>query len=137
MASQWNSAGTWEERDVTKWADEKLNAQLADLKVDTDSLKLNCTKVVKCFGEARKLIVRGKPRAGFEYKFELKFKGTADGADVSGTVHVEEVSETDIDDVELRVALKKGTAGVSALEDAFRTAMAQHLTQFYTALKEL
>ena len=39
--------------------------------------------------------------------------GTADGADVSGTVHVEEVSETDIDDVEVSEQSRvKGAATV-------------------------
>ncbi|EGD80304.1 hypothetical protein PTSG_10559 [Salpingoeca rosetta] len=112
MASQWNSAGTWEERDVSKWATEQLTKLLEPLSVDAAPVQAQVTKV-KCNGEARKLIVRGKPRVGFEYELELKFKGA------------------------VQVEVRKGSARPSQLEAPFQSALASALSTFYEDLKAL
>eukprot|EP01147_Barroeca_monosierra_P000988 gene989-4231_t len=137
MASQWNSAGTWEERDVSEWAMQTLKELVQDITVQEATHRISISKVSKCVGEARKLIVRGQPRAGFEFKLELNFKGSSNGSPVSGIVRISEVSETDVDDFEVSVDLTNGDINASSLEESFQAAIATALHTFYAQLKAL
>jgi len=87
--SAWNTAGTWEERDVTSWAKESLEGALlrASYTLDESSpapdAKATVTKVTKCDGNASFATVRGKKR--YIYEFLVTFEWKLETADQSDT----------------------------------------------------
>jgi hypothetical protein len=56
----------------------KLLQHLVGLKKEVDGQTIETTKLSKCNGESRVLIVRGKKRAGFEFSVELHWAGNYD-----------------------------------------------------------
>jgi len=62
--SPWNSAGTtWEDRDLTAWAQERLRERLSQLSVPTfTNGSLKVTAVSKVDGEATIVFTRGKKK---------------------------------------------------------------------------
>eukprot|EP00053_Salpingoeca_punica_P004234 m.48023 g.48023 ORF g.48023 m.48023 type:complete len:146 (-) comp12692_c0_seq2:199-636(-) len=121
--SVWNSAGTWEEKDMSAWMNGKLKQLLVGLQAQADNgVAVESTKVVKCEGEARVLNVRGKKRAGFEYQLEVSWKATVSGSsEKKGSILFDDVSETSIDDLEMRVTVQ-GAADAHA-DQAKRAAL--------------
>eukprot|EP01055_Gregarina_sp_Pseudo9_P003500 Gregarina_sp_Pseudo_9__3499@NODE_3664_length_589_cov_18_789091_g3352_i0_p1_GENE_NODE_3664_length_589_cov_18_789091_g3352_i0NODE_3664_length_589_cov_18_789091_g3352_i0_p1_ORF_typecomplete_len165_score30_57Aha1_N/PF09229_11/0_00062_NODE_3664_length_589_cov_18_789091_g3352_i037531 len=73
--SAWNSANTWEERDISADLSGKLGRYLVEW---FDSQSLPLTDVENDEARASICIVRGKPRMGFELAFSgtLKSGGT-------------------------------------------------------------
>lgn len=86
--SAWNKAGTWEERDVSKWAKETLEASLlsAEYTLPEGSpdagAKAAITKVDKLNGHASYATVRGKKRYIYEFSFCLHWNLTMSNGDV-------------------------------------------------------
>ena len=54
---------------------KKLQESLVGLQKEVDGFMLSTTKLSKCQGESRVLIVRGKKRPGFEFNLELNWTG--------------------------------------------------------------
>ena len=116
--SSWNTAGTWEERTHTKWAEGRIAELLVtgDAIAETDSIRVKLTSVKKLEGDATVVMVRGKPRHGFDFSltltFECVFKEKSkedgntdddDGTDesfttIKGTVKVPEASRDVLED---------------------------------------
>lgn len=70
LGSAWNKAGTWEERDVTKWAVETLERRLGACQHSWDSLRATVSKCdVK--GHASVAMVRGKKRYIYELEVQI------------------------------------------------------------------
>ena len=82
-SSVWNKAGTWEEKDVSAWAQESLDAALlaaqytlADSSPAPGAL---CTvESSKCSGHALVATVRGKKRYIYEYAINIKWTFVVD-----------------------------------------------------------
>jgi len=79
-ASTWNTAGTWEEREMSSYATERLKTlclQAAYTTYATDPSRVNIhasiTEVKKCEGEAQVILARGKKRHVFDYTITLNF----------------------------------------------------------------
>lgn len=116
--SSWNTAGTWEERTHTKWAEGRIGELLVtgDAVGETESARVKLTSVKKLEGDATVVMVRGKPRHGFDFSltltFECVFKEKSkedgntdddDGTDesfttIKGTVKVPEASRDVLED---------------------------------------
>ena len=116
--SSWNTAGTWEERTHTKWAEGRIGELLVtgDAIAETESIRVALTSVKKLEGDATVVMVRGKPRHGFDFSltltFECVFKDKKDvvtddddGTDeeesfttIKGTVKVPEASRDVLED---------------------------------------
>jgi Fe-S cluster assembly iron-binding protein IscA len=114
--SSWNTAGTWEERTHTKWAEGRIGELLVtgDAIAETDSARVLLTSVKKLEGDATVVMVRGKPRHGFDFSltltFECVFKEKKDGntddddgtdeafTTIKGTVKVPEASRDVLED---------------------------------------
>ena len=58
-----------------KWMKERLASSLVGLKTEHDGYTMETTRLSKCDGESRTLVVRGKKRAGFEFHLELHWTG--------------------------------------------------------------
>lgn len=81
--SEWNQAGTWEEKDVSSWAKERLTALLQKAQAScpevtlpsgsTAAVTAKVTKVKTITGEAHMVYVRKQRRHGFNYEAELSF----------------------------------------------------------------
>jgi hypothetical protein len=91
-ASAWNKAGTWEERDVTKWAQETLkDALLATEYILPASSPApgaiaKVTAVPKLDGHASYASVRGKKKYIYEFLIQLKWEFVHDDEKGSGTM---------------------------------------------------
>jgi activator of HSP90 ATPase len=115
--SSWNTAGTWEERTHTKWAEKRISELLVtgDAIAETDVARVLLTSAKKIEGDATVVMVRGKPRHGFDFSltltFECVFKEKSkedvtdddDGTDeafttIKGTVKVPEASRDVLED---------------------------------------
>jgi hypothetical protein len=72
--SAWNTAGTWEDKDKTKWAKKRLKTLMEDIVIIEENGN-NCqvTKVEKLEGDASIISARGKVRYVYDFGFELKF----------------------------------------------------------------
>jgi len=109
-ASKWNAAGTFEEKDVGRWARDRLDALVRErgtFAVDVDVAggrrrgEARVTRASKCEGEATIVVIRGKPKHGFDFEVELEWCATFESEDdegegtttsVKGTVSVPEAS---------------------------------------------
>ncbi len=73
--SAWNSAGTWEDKDKTKWAKARLKELLLDVKIENGEAS-SCVvkKVEKLEGDASIISARGKVRYVYDFSFEVHFE---------------------------------------------------------------
>lgn len=100
--SAWNTAGTWEERDVTPWAKETLSAALVTAEYILPSgspspgAHATISKVSKLEGNASFASVRGKKKYIYEFALTLKWVLTLGGDDPTQTC-TGEVTFPDID----------------------------------------
>jgi activator of HSP90 ATPase len=69
-------AGTFEERNVTDWAKERLKELLVGCECgpSQQGASVTLTEVTSCSGEAHQWLVRGKKRGGFEFALHLKWR---------------------------------------------------------------
>ena len=106
--SAWNKAGTWEERDVTKWALDTLTAQLLAAEYilpegsPSPGAHATVTKVTKLDGNASYASVRGKKKYIYEFALTISWvltlgddhtktcHGSMTFPDIDGTVEVGE-----------------------------------------------
>lgn len=84
IGSEWNQAGTWEEKEVTEWAKERMTACLADAALgghqvtlasgDASSVSARVSKVKSLTGDAHIVTVRKKRKCGYNFEAELSFR---------------------------------------------------------------
>jgi len=73
--SAWNKAGTWEDKDVTDYAQKTLKERLQEVSasVDVGGGSVSCEGVDAVDGDASKPVIRGKQRHMFDLSFKAKF----------------------------------------------------------------
>jgi hypothetical protein len=102
--SLWNHAGTFEERNVSKWAQDRLK----DLLVGCSAGGVSVTEVTSVTGDANIWMVRGKKRHGFSFEISMSWKMEAAGAaTVAGTLKVPNADVEDLDDLTLEPEVTK------------------------------
>ena len=81
VASSWNKAGTWEERDVTALVSERLKVVCSEAARTTEvhtptplTLCSRITSVKKAEGEAQVILARGKKRHVYDFHVVLEFE---------------------------------------------------------------
>eukprot|EP00897_Mesotaenium_endlicherianum_P000882 jgi/Mesen1/10795/ME000092S10278 len=79
--SVWNTAGTWEEKNLTEWGKARIKASV--------------------------IYVRNKKRVGFNFDIVLNMLG---GDAMEGTLHVREACYKELDDMEVLVSIPKEKA---------------------------
>lgn len=136
-------AGTFEERDVTEWAKQQLQAALAS----TISSTASVTNVNSITGHANIWFIRGKKRHGFDFNIELAWQAVdssgVSAAAAKGTLMLSDVTPDDLDD--LHIEVKLNTAAGDAMADAAAVQAAKGLKQpleqviarFYRDLKTM
>ncbi|CAE7683471.1 unnamed protein product [Symbiodinium sp. CCMP2456] len=129
VSSSWNSAGTWEEKDMGVAARTELEKILGDesfflLQLD-DKNKVQATKVTVT-GDSSAYHIRGRPRLGFEFTVKLSWKGFFEGEEVVGELEVQDLDSSDLDGFEIRPKPKTGEASkraAAALKSGARPAI--------------
>lgn len=131
-ASAWNQAGTWEERNWTKWWTDALTEAVVGLEAPLakGAGAVRVSGVGKCTGDASVVVVRGKPRHGFDFEVELKWTAdvaqppSTDTKEVKGTLKIAEVSKDTVDDDELVGSVELENKKKAGTGDAARAAQA-------------
>lgn len=139
-ASTWNQAGTFEERDVTEWAKQRLQ----DMVVGTSTGQAVVTKCRSITGNANIWFIRGNKRSGFDFELDLEWQqgsSTADAQGTRGTLKVPSVGPDDLDDLHVEVSIDAPTGDGQADEAAWQAAkqlkqpLQDLLEQFLTELR--
>lgn len=123
VLSEWNQAGTWEEKDMTSWAKERLSAMLGEAVVPAEQVTLpsgktatataKVTKVKSLNGDAQMVMVRKQAKPGFNFDANLSFSISFDVPDgqeggsqtLSGSFRLPELMDC-VSSTELRIEAK-------------------------------
>ncbi|KAA0038189.1 hypothetical protein IC582_003564 [Cucumis melo] len=137
LGSVWNRAGTWEEKNLNKWATDRMKELLMSVaSLEFSSGKAEIADVSKCVGDAFLVTVRNKKRVGYTYELTLKIKGEwtlkQEKKIVKGHIDVPEFSFGELDDLQMDVRLseEKDLLG----EDKFQ--ICQDLKRFLQPVRE-
>ena len=92
--SAWNTAGTFEERVVTKWAEEKWTEVFTGATYVEHNMQATLHAPEKIAGDASICVVRDKKRYLFDFNFHLPFEVAVSGQGVvcKGLYEVNDVS---------------------------------------------
>mmetsp|Transcript_10674 Transcript_10674/g.13854 ORF Transcript_10674/g.13854 Transcript_10674/m.13854 type:complete len:394 (+) Transcript_10674:293-1474(+) len=121
-ASSWNQAGTWEERDMTGWANDKLSELLVPVEFALpDSLgTVKTTELKKLEGDCSITMSRGKRRFLFEYAFDLHWDLELAGMEkATGKIHFPDMSSDCNGDYETQLQVQKSSSESRSLIDQF------------------
>ncbi|KAJ0266820.1 hypothetical protein HA466_0007520 [Hirschfeldia incana] len=148
LGSIWNQAGTWEEKNITKWATDRLKELLGSVgSLQFSSGKAEIIDVSRCVGDASLVTVRNKKRVGYTYELSLKVQGEwsfeENTKKVKGSLDIPEFSFGELDDLEVNVKLNEDKEISQQLKQQVRLDMKQFLepirlklSQFEQELKD-
>jgi len=109
--SEWNQAGTYEEKGMTSWCKKRLAEALCDVSYECpDGLGTIKTKgsLKDEKGDAQISSSRGKRRYIFDFSLGIEFEATIKGEKGSGTLKFAEIS-SDCEDGEYEVTMDVGS----------------------------
>ncbi|KAG5403674.1 hypothetical protein IGI04_009793 [Brassica rapa subsp. trilocularis] len=145
LGSLWNQAGTWEEKNLTKWATDRLKELLGSVgSLQFSSGKAEIFDVNRCVGDAFLVSVRNKKRVGYTYELSLKVQVTTylhtllatnsgewsveeETKKVKGSLDIPEFSFGELDDLEVDVKLSDDKELSQQLKQQIRLDMKQFL----------
>ncbi|CAN7006073.1 uncharacterized protein LOC103856713 isoform X1 [Brassica rapa] len=132
LGSLWNQAGTWEEKNLTKWATDRLKELLGSVgSLQFSSGKAEIFDVNRCVGDAFLVSVRNKKRVGYTYELSLKVQGEwsveEETKKVKGSLDIPEFSFGELDDLEVDVKLSDDKELSQQLKQQIRLDMKQFL----------
>ncbi|KAK9741560.1 hypothetical protein RND81_03G113400 [Saponaria officinalis] len=148
LGSVWNSAGTWEEKNMNKWATDRIKELLTSMgSLEFSNGKAKVSEVSTCTGDAFLVTVRNKKRVGYTYELSLVVKGEwsvgGETKKVKGYLDIPEFSYGELDDLEVKVKIneeKDLTAqdkqSISRDLKSFLQPVREKLLQFEQELKE-
>ncbi|KAL9681429.1 hypothetical protein QQ045_013212 [Rhodiola kirilowii] len=130
-------AGTWEEKNLNKWASDRLK----ELLISVGSLEFSggtaeIAEVSRCEGDAYLVTVRNKKLVGYTYEISLEVKGEWTVKDeqktLKGLIDVAEFSFGELDDLQIEVKLTDG----SDLPNQDKVRINQDLKSFLKPVRE-
>ncbi|CAK9083764.1 Aha1_N domain-containing protein, partial [Durusdinium trenchii] len=104
VGSSWNSAGTWEEKDMSVPARAELEKILTDESfalLDEGGNKVQGFNATVT-GDSQAYHIRGRSRLGYEFKVKLSWKGSFGGKEVSGELDIQDLDSSDLDGFDVR-----------------------------------
>lgn len=112
--SSWNTAGTFEEKDLSKWAHDRIKSLFtgAELSGLANSGTGTIKEVSKVSGDSSVVFTRGKKRYGFDLEVQLSVEAKFGEQNASATIDFK-LEDTDEDEYEPRISAVKGTAADS------------------------
>jgi tetratricopeptide (TPR) repeat protein len=148
--SVWNAAGTFEERDFTQWAKDKLTElingtnTMCDLKGVQDTVLVEATGISNVEGAASISYIRGQKRFPFDFTLDVDWScDLVDGTTIKGKLFISEFSsESDDISTELRwegrdKAGQHANTLVSHIKKEFNDAIVEKLKEFVVLFKSL
>lgn len=87
-SSAWNTAGTWEERDMTKWAKGHLTDLLVGITQEVTDGHIAVKELSDWEGDASIPVIRGKPRFLYDFTFKAKLELNAVGSSAAKKAEV-------------------------------------------------
>lgn len=113
LGSAWNRAGTWEEKNLNKWANDRIKELLGS--VDSQEFsggKAEIAEVKRCSGDAFLVTVRNKKRVGYTFELTVEVKGEwtvgTEKKKVKGDLDIPEFSFGELDELQVDVKLSEG-----------------------------
>lgn len=99
-ASDWNHAGTWEERDFTQLVKSRMEELCKESTYeqpfsdndDDTMVKCSVKEVKKCEGEAQVVLTRGKKRHMYDFQLDIKFEVSCQKVKYPGHILFHDVS---------------------------------------------
>ncbi|THG23510.1 uncharacterized protein LOC114322834 [Camellia sinensis] len=112
LGSAWNRAGTWEEKNLNKWASDRIKELLPSVgSLEFSGGRAEIAEVSKCIGDAFLVTVRNKKRVGYTYELTLRVKGDwligEEKKKVKGCIEIPEFSVGELDDLQFEVRLNE------------------------------
>jgi len=121
--SKWNQAGTYEEKGMTKWVEERLKALIPGVSFTIPAGaggSLTATEVHDIKGDASISMSRGKRRHVMDVTFEVDFEATVGETQGKGKLVFSEVTTISDDHPEVKVEIDSGAPpAVREVIDAF------------------
>ncbi|KAH9305409.1 hypothetical protein KI387_009813, partial [Taxus chinensis] len=128
-------AGTWEERNLSTWATDRIKDLLnclGTLEFATGNAEI--VMVSSCIGDASLVTVRNKKRVGYSYEIGLAFQGEwliQEGTKkIKGSLKIPEASYGDLDDMQLEVTLED-----EEIPDSERSRIIKDLKSFLSPIR--
>ncbi|GAA0155135.1 chaperone [Lithospermum erythrorhizon] len=112
LGSAWNRAGTWEEKNLNKWANDRMKELLGTVDPQEFSGGIaEIAEVTRCSGDAFLVTVRNKKRVGYTFELTVEVKGEwtvgTEKKKVKGHLDVLEFSFGELDDLQVEVKLSE------------------------------
>eukprot|EP00301_Raphidiophrys_heterophryoidea_P014744 c2319_g1_i1.p1 GENE.c2319_g1_i1~~c2319_g1_i1.p1 ORF type:complete len:152 (+),score=38.20 c2319_g1_i1:50-457(+) len=104
-ASAWNNAGSFEQRDCTKWAISRVKDLLNGVSVD--GITTSSTDVT---GDATVIFTRGKRKAGFMFTITTSWKSSKG----SGNITITDLTESELSSGDFEVSVTGGQGSEQA-----------------------
>ncbi|KAH9261760.1 hypothetical protein BASA81_000416 [Batrachochytrium salamandrivorans] len=102
--SQWNSAGTFEEKDMTKFATEAITNALVGTSVLLDTVVVEVTNVSDFDGSASHTVIRGTRKTPFDFTFVVDWTAHFDPEPLTGKLFCSQCTNSAADlEVEFEV----------------------------------
>ncbi|XP_021715836.1 uncharacterized protein LOC110683745 [Chenopodium quinoa] len=148
LGSVWNTAGTWEEKNLNKWSTERIMELLSSIgSLEFTNGKAEISDVSKCSGDAYLVTVRNKKRVGYTYELTIDVKGEwqvgGENKKIKGYLEIAEFSYGELDDLELTVNISGGSdlphqdkQSITKDLKSFLQPLREKLLQFEQELKE-
>lgn len=76
LTSAWNTAGTWEEKNLTNWATIRVREMLLEIKCSIPDMKGNITvpSISSVVGDASATCIRGKVKYIYDFTIVMNWK---------------------------------------------------------------
>lgn len=137
LGSAWNSAGTWEEKSLDKWAKTRIKELLVSVgSLEMSGGKAEITEVTISSGDAFLVTVRNKKRVGYTYELTLGVKGEwlvgAERKVVKGHIDIQEFSFGELDSLQIKARLSDN----KDLEQKDKHRITQDFQHFLQPLRE-
>ncbi|CAN4096648.1 unnamed protein product [Withania somnifera] len=137
LGSAWNRAGTWEEKNLNKWANDRIKDLLKSVgSLEYSSGRAEVAEVTRCSGDAFLVTVRNKKRVGYTLELTIKVKGEwlvgAEKKVIKGHIDIPEFSFGELDDMQIEVSLSED----KDLGQQDKHRIKQDLKQFLQPLRE-
>ncbi len=122
--SKWNKGGTWEEKDNSTWARERMETLFVGVELPAGKLQggsASITKADSVTGDASVVWTRGKKRCSYEMSVTLSWTGEHNGTATSGKVKMPDLDFTNVDDFDIEVTIDASDAAHTAVRAALRS----------------
>ncbi|CAK9141831.1 unnamed protein product [Ilex paraguariensis] len=148
MAETLIEAGTWEEKNLNKWASDRIKELLQSVdSLEFSGGRADITEVSKCVGDAFLVTVRKKKCVGYTYELTLRVKGEwfigEEKKKIKGYIDLPEFSFGELDDLQIDVRLgeekdllHQDKLRISKDLKLFLQPLCEKLRQFEQELKE-